>query len=242
MKKSQSPGAVLITGAAKRIGRAIALSLARRGYDIALHYYRSGSDAQALARAVVKLGVRCELFGCNLFDDKETLALTVQVATRFPHLNLLINNASIFQPSQFHRDDLKLLNVHWNIHVKAPFILTSEFARIIKRGQVINILDAGIVRHKTQHVGYLLSKKALAELTQLAAVQLAPQIRVNGIAPGYILPPEGKTETSLKQRIRCIPLQKKGDEEAVTRSIDYLIDNHFLTGQILFVDGGEHLL
>ena len=242
MNKKRSPGSVLITGAAKRLGRAMALSLASRGYSIALHYNKSETEAQSLARAVRKKRVRCELFKCNLFDEKETLALVVRVATKFPDLNLLINNASIFQPSQFHRDDLKFLVSHWNIHVKTPFILTSEFARICKKGMVINILYASIDRNKTSYVGYLLSKKTLADMTQLAAVQLAPNVRVNGIAPGYILPPEGKSIRDLKTRIKKIPLERKGNEAAITQSLEFLMDNDFLTGQIVFADGGEHLV
>ena len=240
--KIKSKGAALVTGGARRIGHAIALSLAEQGFDIALHYFESQLEAQTVAKSIRKKGVRCELFRCNLAQEKETLALTVQAATKFSNLNILINNASIFIPSQFHRDDLKLFNDHWTVHVKTPFILTSEFARICKKGQIINILDTNIIRNKTSYVGYLLSKKALRELTQMAAVQLAPQIRVNAVAPGIILPATGKSASYLKERVKQIPLQRQGNEGNITQSIKFLLDNDFLTGQIIFCDGGEHLV
>ena len=125
---------------------------------------------------------------------------------------------------------------------KAPFILSSEFYRICKKGQIINFLDTNIVKNKTSHVAYLLTKKNLADLTKLAAIEFAPDIRVNGIAPGLILPPKKETTEYLDRMAKNIPLKRRGGESYITRSIKFLLENDFLTGQFLFNDGGEHLV
>ena len=242
MSDPKIKNAALVTGSAKRIGQALALSLARRGHDLALHYHTSERDILKTARAIRKFGVRCEIFGCDLNSESATQKFIAQVHKKFPHLNLLVNSASLFIPSGFDGRNLKLFNEHMNINLKAPFILMSEFARLCKRGQIVNLLDTNIVKNKTSYAAYLLSKKALAELTKLAAVSFAPHIRVNGIAPGLILPPEGKSSSYLQKRARHIPLKRAGNVCSLCQSLDFLLDNSYLTGQILFNDGGEHLI
>lgn len=237
-----SSGAVLVTGGAQRIGRAICLSLAQRGYDIALHYHHSKKEVLELAREISRQGVRCETFACDLSKESQVLVLLEKVYKRFLHLNLLINNASIFLPSEFGRRGLKLLDEHWAVNFKAPFILSGEFARLCRKGQIINILDTKVVKNKTAHAGYLISKKALHELTKMTAVEWAPRIRVNAVAPGIILPPPGKGNEYMAKRARQIPLQKQGDVRYVTQSVEFLMDNEFVTGQVIFADGGEHLV
>lgn len=119
--------------------------------------------------------------------------------------------------------------------------MTQEFAKVCKKGHVINMIDTNIVKNKTQHLTYLLSKKALLELTKLSAIELAPRIRVNGIAPGLILAPTGKGEGHLLARAKNVPLKKQGSPENIVQSVQFLIENTYLTGQIIFNDGGEHL-
>ena len=241
MPPSKIKKAALVTGSAKRIGQALAISLATRGYDLALHYHQSHRDILSTVQAVKKCGARCEIFSCDLSDQSQTQNLISQAKKNFPHLNLLINSASIFIPSGFDGRNFKLFDDHINVNLKAPFILMGEFARLCKRGQIVNLLDTNIVKNKTSYVAYLLSKKALAELTKLAAVSFAPHIRVNGIAPGLILPPEGKTSAYLQKRAQGIPLKRVGNVCSVCQSLEFLLDNDYLTGQILFNDGGEHL-
>ncbi len=241
-KNQTNPGAVLITGGSQRIGRAIALALADRGFDIALHYNHSPKEALALAAQIIRKGVRCETFACDLSKESQALLLLEKAHKKFPQLRLLINNASVFLPSEIGRRGLKLLNEHWAVNFRAPFILSGEFARICRHGQIINILDTKIAKNKTAHAGYLISKKALHELTKMAAIEWAPHIRVNAVAPGIILPPPGKGGDYLANRARQIPLQKQGDVRYVTQSIGFLIDNEFVTGQVIFADGGEHLI
>lgn len=241
MNKKKNAGTALVTGAARRIGRAIALELASLGYSIALHYHHSKEQAEVSAAEIRQKGVRCELFSCDLSDETQTSNLTAKVFKKFPSLNLLVNSASLFERSEFAVKDLKLFNDHFAINLKAPFILSCDFFRLCKKGQIINLLDANIVKNQTSHVAYLLTKKSLADMTKLAAVAFAPHIRVNGIAPGLILPARGETAESLDRMARKIPLKRKGDILTITQSIKFLIENDYLTGQIIFNDGGEHL-
>ncbi len=234
--------AALITGGAQRIGKAIALALADRGFDIALHYNRSSSEAVALSREILKQGVRCEIFACDLSKEKQVSLLLEKVHRKFPNLNLLVNNASIFMPSPLGRPGLKSLHEHWAINFKAPFILSGEFVRLCRKGQIINILDTKVVKNKTEYVGYLIAKKALAELTKMSAVAWAPQVRVNGISPGIILPPPNQGKDYLKKLARHIPLQRSGDVRFIAQAVEFLVDNEFVTGQNICVDGGESLI
>ncbi len=242
MVKKNFKGTALVTGAAKRIGKAIASFLAAEGYQIAAHYNHSEKDAQAVVKDIRKKGVACELFQCDLGSQEDTALLVQRVHAKFPDLNLLINSASIFEKSKFKIRDLDLFNDHFAINLKAPFILSSEFRKFCKRGQIINLLDTDIVKNQTTHIAYLLTKKSLADMTKLAAIEFAPHIRVNGIAPGLILPPAGKPTAYLDQRAKRIPLQRKGDVHYITQSVKFLLDHDFLTGQIIFNDGGEHLV
>jgi len=238
----QSAPAALVTGAAVRIGRAIAEHLSERGYHIALHYYRSKTDAETIAKHIRQNGGSCELFSADLSRTTPTQQLVKKVATRFPGLNLLINSASTYVPTSIQNFDAKLSDKIFALNLRAPMILTSEFARRCSHpGNIINIVDARVRQNKTDFPDYLLTKKCLAEFTKLAAMELAPHIRVNAIAPGTILPPPGKGEDYLKKRIAQVPLKKKGTLSDVTQAIDYLIANTYLTGQILFIDGGLHL-
>jgi len=232
----------LVTGAAKRIGREVALHLARAGYGIALHYHNSKPEAMSTAQAIYKTGVRCELFCCDLGNEAQALKLVPQVIEAFPDLDLLINSASIFIPNQFGAADLALFKTHWDINFKAPYILACEFARLAKQGLVINFIDANVVKFKTRYADYLMTKKALRDFTKMAAVQWGPRIRVNGISPGMILAPVNNQPDDRKKRARQIPLQKTGNPANILQSIQFLLDNDYLTGQIIANDGGESLV
>src|SRR3989338_8191361 len=181
--------AVLITGAAKRIGKSIALLLAVLGFDVAVYYNRSKKEALQTAGEIESYGVRCELFSCDLSSEKNVRPLVSAVLKKFPNLSLLINSASIFEKSSL--TDSRAFDRHFRVNFKTPYILSSEFAKICKQGQIINILDTHITQNKSAFAAYLLSKKSLADFTKLAAVEFAPHIRVNAIAPGLILPPKG---------------------------------------------------
>lgn len=241
MTSRSSLKTALVTGAAKRLGRAAALHLAGQGYNIALHYNSSKAQAMDTAQAIYKKGVRCELFACDLADEKAVKELLPKVHKAFPNLNLLVNSASIFIPNKFGDKDLDLFKAHWDINFKAPYILSCAFSRLVKKGQVVNFIDANVAKHESRYADYLLTKKALYEFTQMAAVQWGPALRVNGIAPGMILPPIHHPDDR-KARARNIPLKRVGDPKYVLQALQYLLDNDYVTGQVLAVDGGEQLV
>jgi pteridine reductase len=232
----------LITGGAKRIGRALALALAKDGYRIALHCHQSKTLAIKTANEINSRGGQCEIFVCDLSSEQCTSKLIPAIHKKYPGLELLINNASLFVKSKLRTKDLSLLTSHWDINVRAPYILSCDFSHVCRKGQIINILDTHIVKNRSPHSAYLLSKKSLAELTKLCAFDFAPHIRVNAICPGLILPPPNKEKTYLDRLAKEIPLRRKGNVNNVVQSVEFLIKNDFITGQIIFVDGGEHLL
>ena len=240
-RNSISPGAVLVTGGAKRIGAQIAVHLASRGYSIALHYNHSRKEADELARRIRDALGECEIFGADLNSPRGTLKLLATVIKKFSNLNALINNASIFERSRLKDLDFKNLDRHFAVNLRAPLILMSQFAKLRSSGVIVNILDTNVAQNKTSYFNYLFTKKSLADLTKMAAVELAPQIRVNAIAPGLILPPERKSDDSLDRLAKNIPLKRRGAPEGIARAVQFLIENDYITGQTIFVDGGEHL-
>ena len=240
MKPFRSKSA-LITGAAKRLGRAVALHLADQGYNIALHYNSSKADAMNTAQAIYKKGARCELFACDLADEGVVSVLLPKVHKAFPGLNVLVNSASIFVPNRFGDEDLTLFKAHWDINFKAPYILSCAFSRLVKQGQIINFIDTNAVKHATRYADYLMTKKAMYEFTQMAAVQWGPRIRVNGISPGMILPPVHRPDDR-KARADKIPLRKTGHPKYILQTLQFLLDNDYITGRIITVDGGEQLI
>src|SRR5689334_12034329 len=151
--KQKSPGTALVTGGAQRIGRAICLTLADRGFNIALHYNHSKKEADQVAAEIMDKGVVCKTFACDLASEKDVLLLLGKARAQFPDLSLLVNNASIFIPSKFERKELKLLDTHWMVNFKSPFILSADFARLCKEGKIINIFYTKVVRKKNSLIG-----------------------------------------------------------------------------------------
>jgi len=236
----------LITGGAKRIGKAIAIGLAQQGYDIIIHYNNSESEAKNLAQNIIKIGVNCQIIKANLlnFDEVEGM---IQQLKKINSWNLLINNASIFQQSNFLDNNIDEFDKNFTIHLKIPTILSQVLTTNCQQhqlsGNIINMIDKNITRYETKYFHYLLSKKSLAEFTKMLSLQLAPNIRVNGIAPGFILnsvnEPQPNIET--KKLLAKIPLRKKASEADIVSGINYLLNNDFITGEILFIDGGASL-
>jgi len=235
-------GTILITGAAKRIGKALAESLSREGYAIALHYHLSRPQAEDVASAIKRFKGRVQLFECDLSDESATQGLIPRVKKRCPDLKALINNASVFQPSKIASSSMATFHENMAVNFVAPYILTKQFARHCARGAIVNILDTHISGFQSSHADYLLSKKALAALTSLSALELAPHVRVNAIAPGAILPPAGKSGGYMAKRAKQIPLRKKGSPDNIAQAALFLLENNFITGETIFVDGGEHLI
>lgn len=233
----ESRKAALVTGGAKRIGREIALHLARTGYDIAIHFNHSSDDAQKTAAEIEALGRRCYLAKADLLVPAELETLVDSCIRNLRQLSLLVNNASTWTGGLLADSSTSEFDEQFNLHVRAPFLLTRDFARLARKGNIINILDSNIAKNRGTEFAYLLSKKALHEMTMMAALELAPAIRVNAIAPGMVLAPEidkGKKPDN--------PLDKAGSPGDVTSALDFLLQNDSVTGQCLFVAGGKNLL
>jgi len=231
----------IITGGAKRIGRAIAIELAKEGYDIALHYNRSKNEALEVRDLIRKVGRRSEIFHLDLLNVEKFPSFMREIQAFNRDCLVLINNASIFEKARFLGTDFDLFERHININFRAPFFMTQQFASIFQTGTIINILDTKVARTLIEYFAYTLSKKALTEFTKMAAKELAPEYRVNGVGPGLILPPEGESEEYLKKLSEKIPLKKRGYPDDVISAVKFLINHQYITGECLFIDGGEHL-
>lgn len=235
-------GTVLITGGAKRIGKAMALALADQGYNIALHCNHSQKEAEEVAKAIHAKGGKARVYVCDLSSSTGIEPMVSQVFKDFPDCNILINNASVFERFSFNETDESLFDQHFNVNFKAPFFLTQYFARHCKQGQVVNMLDSYTSKHKSPYFAYLLTKKALHEFTKMAALTLGPAIRVNGIAPGLTELSEEKDSTLLRKKETSLPLRHIVTMKEIVAAVQELINAEYLTGQVLNVDGGEHLL
>jgi NAD(P)-dependent dehydrogenase (short-subunit alcohol dehydrogenase family) len=232
----------LVTGATKRIGREICLELADKGLNIALHYNSAKSATiDTLTGEIKDKGVECRPFQCDFADFEAVSTLIGQVKESFPDLSVLINNASIFEPSTIQKTEEELYDVHFAVNLKAPFFLSKSFAENIEDGHIINILDTKITGNQTPYAAYLLTKKALAELTKMSAKEFAPRVKVNAIAPGLILPQEGKETEYFDKLAQKIPLKKRGYPEDIAKAVTFFLESAFITGEIIFIDGGENL-
>lgn len=232
----------IVTGAANRIGRAIALALAERGFNIGLHFYQSKETASATSKEIESLGRKCLLLNYNLTQSDSAYKLMQDANKHLPNIDLLVNNASIFKAGNLLQTSAELFDLNFAVHVRAAFFLTSEFAKLFGKGQVINIVDAAIVKHRPEYFAYLLSKKTLYEFTKMSAQELAPEIRVNAIAPGSTLEPiDSPGDGYLEFRASQVPLKMAGNPNYLITGIDYLLANPFVTGQCLFIDGGAHI-
>ncbi|MFT4647674.1 MAG: pteridine reductase [Glaciecola sp.] len=231
----------LITGGAKRLGRSIAVDLAKQGYDIALHYNSSKASSEKVAAEIRSLGVRCESFQADLRDHRAVEGLMPTVLEQMPSLSVLVNSASIYDPTPIANTSVEILQQNFSIHLFAPFLLSRDFFNSCPGGNIINIVDTKIHFQQYDYAAYLLSKKSLAELTKLSALEFAPKFRVNAILPGVILPPEGRGDDYVEWRRHGLPLQRIGDPSNISHTVRYILENNFLTGQLIAVDGGESL-
>ncbi|MBZ5497855.1 MAG: SDR family oxidoreductase [Acidobacteriia bacterium] len=232
----------LVTGAAKRIGREIALALARAGVNVAVHFRHSARQAEELRTELASHGVMAWLVDADFSDIAAAQRLIPEVVEAAGSLEILVNSASLFLPSTIQNIDFADLMNQMQVNAWAPFVLSREFARHIGRGKIINLLDSRIVGDDRSHVAYILSKQVFALLMKMTAVEFAPRITVNGVAPGLILPPVGEDESYLNDLARKIPLKRHGEPADIADAVLYLLKSDFITGQVIFVDGGRHLM
>jgi pteridine reductase len=233
----------LITGGARRIGRAVALSCAAAGMNVVVHYRTSRHEALLLVRELEGRGVRAWACSGSLGNPAGCRALIRKTQMLCEHtLTLLVNNASLFHNSPLSGISLHDITEHIRINAWAPLCLSRAFAKTAKQGCIVNLLDARIAGRDPDHAAYILSKHLLAALTKMCALEFAPRIRVNGVAPGLILPPAGKTEAYLDSLKDRVPLRMHGEADDIARAVLFLASSPFITGEIIFVDGGRHLL
>ena len=230
----------LITGGADRLGKEMALFLAKQGYHLVLHYHTSQVKAEETAKQIDSQQGSCEFLQADFHQDGAVEKLLNLLPDGLVDA-LLINNASQYYPSEFSEAGTEAFDTMMNLHLKIPYMLSKAFAKKVSQGHIINMIDAKFTANTSRYFDYLLSKKCLASLTQMLAVSLAPHIRVNGIAPGIILPPPNKGQEYIDQLAQHIPLKRAGSPQSIVHALQYLLQGEFITGEILFLDGGDHL-
>lgn len=232
----------LVTGSADRIGKGIALELASQGYNLLLHYNSSQQKADSVKELVDAFGVRSKLLQIDFMADNDFDSIFKSLKEEGINVEVLVNCASDFRPSGFDDVGSDLYRKEMKINFENIYLLTKAFARMYDRGVIINFIDTKVEKNYSKHLDYILSKKLLKEFTKLSAVHLAPNFRVNAIAPGLILPPKDKDENYLLDLAKDIPLKTIGGMDEILKAFRFLMDSYFVTGQVLYIDGGDHLV
>lgn len=234
----------LVTGGAVRLGKAIAMGLAEAGYAIGLHYHSSIGDAEETAGEIEKLGMQAYLIQADLRDPEQIQSMFDQIAGLPLPLKVLVNSASIMP-----RGDLRSLQVaEWDdtldLNLRAPWLCARTAAILMQDagGVIINISDSGARKAWTGFPTYILSKAGLETLTRLLARTLAPTIRVNAVAPGLILPSPDVAEQDWQRLVQKLPAGQAGTPQDVVRAVMFLVENRYVNGETLIVDGGYQLV
>lgn len=231
----------LITGGAKRLGRACALALAGQGAGIVVHYRTSEKEARKTAEEIQALGVPAWLVSGDQGDPAETEELFRRAVEQAGPIDYLVNSASVFPESGIGDFTLDELMNAVRINAYGPLVLSRAFAAQQREGTIVNFLDARITDYDNLHVAYHLGKRMLFTLTRITALEFAPRVRVNAVAPGLVLAPEGKDESYLRDLAHTNPLNSVGGESDIAEAVVYLLGARFVTGQVLYVDGGRHI-
>ncbi|HET9906495.1 MAG TPA: SDR family oxidoreductase [Anaerolineales bacterium] len=232
---------ILVTGAAKRVGRIFALACARAGADVVIHHGHSDAEAEKVCDEIKELGGKAWVFKAELTDSSVVQGLIQRVNESTP-LYGLVNSAAIFEPLTLEQTTIKAWETHLAINLTAPFLLSQAFAQQAKEGgRIVNILDWRALRPGADHFPYTISKASLAAMTKSLAVALAPTITVNGLALGAILPPsDGARNPDI---IKNVPMKRWAQEGEIQQALIFLLTSpDYITGEIIHVDGGRHLV
>jgi pteridine reductase len=231
----------LITGGARRLGSATALALAEKGINLLIHFNESKDEALKNVKAIEARGVKAWALQADLSKSGSADALLEEAYQLAGPIDYLINNASIFQEDTILELTEKSLSENLRINTLAPFELARGLAKEGRQGVIINFLDTRILDYDRTHASYHLSKRLFGSLTRMMALEFAPILRVNAVAPGLILPPPGKGMDDLEKMSKDLPLKAYGNLEDITSAVLFLLENPFITGQVIYVDGGRHL-
>lgn len=250
-------GAALVTASGRRLGRAMALALAERGYDLAIHYQSSQAEAEQTCSDIKALGRKAFALQADLGEEAATQALVPRAAAALGQpLSILINNASLFERDEALDAEKALWDRHMAINLRAPFVLSQALAKGLAaadeggegastaappRGLIVNMLDTRVLNLTPHFSSYTLSKAGLYTLTQTLALALAPSVRVNGIAPGFTLPSPGQSQAQFDERAARQPLGQPVDPRDIVAALLCLLDAPSLTGQVIAPDAGQHL-
>lgn len=244
---TQPPNIALITGAGKRIGREIALYLARGGWDIAIHYHSSDEAASSLKDEIQAQGRNSTLIKANLAKADEVAAIIPRVTDTLGVPSLLVNNASIFDEDDYRQFDPDLFEAHMAINLRAPLMLAAALAKVLtpageqQHGNIINITDQRVFDPAPDFVSYTLSKMGLQAATRTMAQGLAPNIRVNAIAPGPVLKSVHQTQEEFEQEASSTPLGHGTSPEEICRAVAFILASPAMTGETIALDGGQRL-
>ena len=233
----------LITGASKRVGLSIAKHLASKGFNIAIHYNTSESDSKKIVNELKKKKIIVERFKLDLAKTDSIKSFFTRIKNHFGKIDLLVNNASVFEYDSLKSSSMKSYNKHMDINLKAPFFLSKYFHEYLgnKKGNIINILDQRVVNLTPYFISYTLSKSALWTLTQSLALSLAPKIRVNAIGLGPTLKSYRQTKNQFDQQIMRTPLKKQVKLLEINNTIDLILNSESITGQLFLLDSGQNL-
>jgi NAD(P)-dependent dehydrogenase (short-subunit alcohol dehydrogenase family) len=242
--KEDIPRAALVTGAAKRIGRAIAETLAAEGYAVGVHYRGSKAAAEEVVAAILARGGRAVALAADLADEGAANRLVPAAAAALGPLGVLVNNASVFENDTVGSATRASWDRHLDANLRAPFVLMQRFAEQLpaaRNGVVVNLLDQRVWSLTPYFVSYTVSKVGLWALTQSMALALAPRIRVAGIGPGPTLPSPRQSQAQFERQCRLMPLQRGTSPEEIAAAVRFILASPALTGQMIALDAGQHL-
>ena len=238
------PRAALVTGAAKRIGRALALELAGAGFAVAVHYQRSRAEADALVAEIAKAGGKAAAIRANLRTEAEIAGLIGRATDALGPLGVLVNNAAMFDRDEALTVTRQSWDAHLETNLRAPFVLAQGFARQLpadREGAVVNMVDQRVWNLTPHFVSYTVSKAGLWALTQSLALAFAPRIRVNAIGPGPAMPSPRQSQAQFDRQVASVPLQRGPSAGEIAGTLRFILATPSLTGQMIALDGGQHL-
>ncbi|MFN3076045.1 MAG: SDR family oxidoreductase [Alphaproteobacteria bacterium] len=239
-----APRTALVTGAGRRVGRAIALDLGRHGWRVAVHYHRSEAEAEGVAREIEREGGTAAPVMADLAREEEVETLLPRAAELLGPLGCVINNASLFENDEWDTATRQSWDAHMDVNLRAPFVLTQALARQLPadcHGAVINLIDQRVWNLTPRFTTYTLSKAGLWTLTQTLALALAPRIRVNAIGPGPTLPSVRQTESQFEHQRLSMPLRRGTSPREIADAVRFILAAPAMTGQMIALDGGQHL-